>query len=271
MVGLMARSEVAHSDLWWLRPGEVGQFRFLYLGHHYPMTDDDQPSLDCWFHSLAAKELSHAKVLYSVSFLNEWRKLCNDTNVFRSLKLFESTQDNTVVMGPFLVDIDNSRWDEVAQVYEEDLQDALHITQRAVQVLTGRWRIPKQDIRIFFSGRKGFNLEVRPEALGIDGDYTQQLKASSVKLEELVGALTHQKVPISTNTVSSRQTVIDTIYGTRRHGIRLKHPFIRLHESFNVWTAVGEEKRRRKIELTLEELDKTEIAQILHKSENKTP
>ena len=70
-----------------------------------------------------------------------------------------------------------------------------------------------------------------------------------------------------TNQVSDTGTVVDQIYGDRL-GYRLKHSYIRLHSSLNMWiSSDGETKTRMKIELTFDELNKVSATEISRRAE----
>jgi len=115
-------------------------------------------------------------------------------------------------------------------------------------------------MRIFFSGRKGFNIEICPRALGIRVSVNNQVELSAKKLEEIIGTLI-------TNKASKSKTVIDRIYGNR-FGYRLKHPYIRLHDSVNKWICSdGKAIARRRIEITSEELQTKNAVEIALESE----
>ena len=249
------------SDLWWLPKHETSEKLLIGVGHHYPITDDDNPCSVKWFHSINERhELSCDRKQYQLDFLKEWRSLCNNTNVYRTLKLFASTTGQGEILGPFLVDIDNSNWKDG---YEEDLNDALVVARKVIAFLKIHWNLNDRDIRIFFSGRKGFNIEIRPLALSIAGSAADQIKLSSGKLQEIINHF-----GTGSNTVS-KNTTIDQIYGNRFTNYELKHPYIRLHDSWNKWgKEKGAWKARRKIELTPQELANLTVDEICARAES---
>ena len=259
-------TEGVASDLWWVEPVVGAQHRFLYVGHHLPISDDDEPLATSWFHSIAGDHLSEEKVRCPTTFLETWKARCANSNVYRSLQLFASAENGEALLGPFLIDIDNSTWDESTELYRENLQDALDVARRAAKLLTTRWGISTRDLRIFFTGRKGFNLEVRPSTLGIQGSHHQQLEESSKKLSTLVDELRARVGLRGTNVVGSQGTSIDMIYGSQRRGIALRHPYIRLHKSINRWRSGGLDISRRKVELQLDELWSGDIEAIVARS-----
>lgn len=249
------------SDFWWLPEHESSGKLLVGVGHHRPLTDDDDPCSVEWFHSVSEGHgLSPERKQYPLDFLKEWRSLCNNTNVYRTLELFASNSSQSEILGPFLVDIDNSNWKDG---YEENLDDALLVACMVVDFLSGHWKLSDQDLRVFFSGRKGFNIEARPQALGIDGSATNQVKSSSDKLQEIISHF-----GTGSNTVSSGDTLIDKIYGDRFSNYKLKHPYIRLHGSWNKWVGNDAiERARRKIELSLDKLHNSKADEICVEAE----
>lgn len=55
--------EVIDDDFWWL-DSEAEQSRFITVGHHLPLSDDDNPRAIQWFHSADKDRLSDASVRY---------------------------------------------------------------------------------------------------------------------------------------------------------------------------------------------------------------
>ncbi len=171
-----------------------------------------------------------------------WRQHWQNTNVCRSLLLLNEEKDG--VVGPFLLDIDSSAYDEQAMAYTEDLDKAHTVARMAALLLNDRWKVAETDIRVFFSGRKGFNLEVRPGALGIAGDLHTQLLACERVQAKLRDALKAEGIG----------NLVDRVFGSPLFWLPPRHPFIRLHESINAWKSQGSDHRRRRIELTLDNL-----------------
>ncbi len=220
---------VPQSDLWWLPKNVAIDTLLVGLEHHEVVTDDEIPlSLDDWYHSLDQDgNLSHNREYHPINSLNKWRSACRNTNVYRTLKVFDENSREAIFLGPFLIDIDNSN---------EDLEEAQAVTKQVLNYLIEQLRLPLEDIRLFFSGRKGFNLEVLPQAIGINGLIPNQIRLSSNKLNDIIVFL-RRKNDIqdgSTNVVGSNRTVIERIY-ENRFGYKLKHPYIRFHNSINKW------------------------------------
>ncbi len=249
------------SDFWWLPRNVPIEDLLIGVGHHKEVADgEDVPPLDSWYRSFDQEGyLSNNIRYYHINLLNKWRSACKNTNVYRTLKVFDQ-KIKPAFLGPFLVDIDNS---------SENLDDAQGATKQVVTYLTTELELSLDDLRIFFSGRKGFNIEIRPEALGISGPVPDQIKLSSRKLDNIIGILRNNNniQDATKNIVSSQKTVIDRIYGDR-FGYKLKHPCVRLHGSINKWIrGDGKAVARRKIEITYKQLWEKSAAEISSESE----
>ena len=187
--------------------------------------------------------------------LATWKQICLNTNVYRSLLLFSKKGEN--LAGPFLVDIDSLATDDTAGPIRADLGQALTVAREIGSLLLDQWHLPQPDLRLFFSGRKGFNFEVRPNALGITGNGRAQMQASERLQRRLKDELKAKGIP----------NCVDRVYG---HGgilwLRPRHPFTRLHESINAWHSGGRIHRRRRAEVSLEDLFKLDINAIAEKS-----
>jgi len=275
----MKREYIIMDDFWWLPEDMSIKGLLVGVGHHKQVADsEDVPPLDSWYRSLDQKgNLSSNIEHYPIRSLNRWRKACKNTNVYRTLKVFDGNTGEAIFLGPFLVDIDNS---------DEDLDDAQTVTKQIVVYLTEQRGLSSDGIRIFFSGRKGFNVEICPEVLEISGSVPNQIELSARRLDEIIASLRNinnirdsyedivdsQGVVIAQcyttrNIVSSQQTAIDRIYGDR-FGYRLKHPYIRLHRSINKWIRNdGSKMTRMRIELSIEQLWSINAVGISSKAE----
>ncbi len=238
------------------------------VGHHRPLTPEDQPwppipdqerpVLAGWWHSLDQHEqLSEAFELYPVSFLRRWRSVCQNTNVYRTLRLFSASSRRDSILGPFVVDIDHDE--------KGNLEDALEAARQTVKLCVEQWNMTEEDCQVFFSGHKGFNIEIRPEALGIAASVERQIELSWQKLDLIIRTLRQRNgLPGRGNAVSRAGTVIDRIYCDN---LELRHPYIRLPDSVNSW--VGSDSvpvSRLRIHLTIEELHRLPLAAILSRA-----
>lgn len=250
------------SDFWWLPHNVATDDLVIGVGHHKEIADnEDVPPLESWYRSLTPKgTLSNKVKCCSINSLNEWRNACNNINVYRTLKVFDDNTEKAIFLGSFLIDIDNGA---------EDLDDAQGVSKQVVEYLITRLKLSLDDLRIFFSGHKGFNIEIRPKSLGINGLVPDQIRLSSKKLDDIIAAIRHNNnIQDSTeNVVSAQGTVIDRIYGNR-FGYQLKHPYIRLHNSINKWIrGDGKTVTRGKIEVTYKRLCEKSAAAISLESE----
>jgi hypothetical protein len=250
-------------DFWWLPKGESTEDWLVGVGHHRPLTPDDQPSpsmpdqerpvLPGWWHSLDQQEhLSDAFQLYPIDFLRRWRLACQNTNVYRTLVLFPTSAGRESMLGPFLVDIDNG---------QDDIDDALQVGRQTVKLCVEQWNIAEEDCQVFFSGHKGFNIEIRPEALGIGGSVEHQVELSCQKLDVIRRQLRQRNgLPDGGGAVSTAGTGIDRVYSK----FRLRHPYIRLPDSVNAWVESNSvQMSRLRTRLSIEELNRLPLAAIL--------
>ena len=157
-------------------------------------------------------------------------------NVHRSLALYTSDGDH-VIEGPFLVDVDNSA---------EDVDDALDVARRTVGILGEGMGIADTWIRVCFSGRKGFHVEVAP-AVVAGRDWNAMLDELRQRVrEESAG-------PVPDGYVTCAKTVIDPM-----------HEFVRFGNSLNAWLDdAGEVIARRQVQLTREQLEQASAQEIL--------
>jgi len=252
------------SDLWWVDGGKKDYL--LYVGHHLPITDDDEPHLTRWFHSLEGGRFCKRRVRHPAAFLQTWKDLCGNVNVYRSLQLFAPPgEDAGSVLGPFLIDIDNSEWDDDLGGFRENLQDALDVARRAVGVLNTGWALRNNDLRVFFSGRKGFNFEIRPSAPGIKGSAPEQLE-KSWELQDRIRSELQAQGNFEGSAVGKEGTVIDSIYGSSRLGPKLNHPYTRLHGSINRWIGTTGDISRRRLEIQVPDLFSNDIPTMVGNS-----
>lgn len=190
--------------------------------------------------------------------LEDWCSKFQNTNVYRTLKITSLRRGVEEIIGPFVIDIDNE---------DEDLEDALSVTRKTLSLLRREFGIEAKSIRMFFTGHKGFNFEICPEALGIRGSMLDQVRKSAEVLYRITEALKGGKSFQCRNQISDKGTIVDETYGDKR-SIRIKHRYIRLHNSLNMWySSEWKIKTRMKIELTFDELAKSSATEIAHRAE----
>lgn len=245
----MTKEMLEESDFWWLPKGTASNNLLVGLGHQRPLTDKDDPISVMWCRPLDVNEEPCDNLdVYPLDFLDRWRDACNNTNVHRTLKVFDKNSGKAAFLGPFIVDIDNDG---------ENLEDALGVARQAVKFLITQCNVRTDDLRIFFTGHKGFNIEVCPEALRIGGSITDQIRLSAQMLGKIIEALRkiNNIVVGNNNTVTAQGTCIDRIYGNELGGYGLKHPYTRLHCSINRWVRNhNSNMARMKIQINLDEL-----------------
>jgi len=261
----MTEEMLGESDFWWLPKGTACENLLVGLGHQRPLTGEEDPKSVMWCRPLDENEEPCNNLdVYPLDFLDRWRNACNNINVYRTLKVFNKNSGEAAFLGPFIVDIDNG------DNGKENLEDALGVARQAVDFLIRRCNLGTDDLRIFFTGRKGFNIEVRPEALRIDGSITYQIELSAQRLDKIIEALRdiNNIVGGGTNIVTNQDTCIDLVYVNRVGGYRLKHPYTRLHFSINKWVRNHDSKMARmKTQISLDELRNRNAADISSEAE----
>lgn len=202
---------------------------YLELGYNKPVNEETCPDI-------------HIKKCH-ISTINGFRKKHQNTNVYRSLKLY-NTDNEQVIIGPFVVDIDNDR----------DLNASYVIVKQVLNYLINKG-LNANDFRIFFTGHKGFNVEIKPLVLNIHGSVTDQSYLYDKYRCIIVDYLRNLNGVYCSirNCVDNQETVIDKI-----------HDYIRLHDSINRWISDnGVTISRKKIELTYQGLFSKSINEII--------
>ncbi len=236
------------TDFWWLTPNEASKYKYLYVCHQEPCSDEPNSnktptSVPC-FHSFDKNgNLSKSIMRYPPEFIEQWREKFANINVFRSLGLYIAEQDGDKLIGPFVIDIDRDC--QSAKGYVQNLDKALEDTRRLVKEYLCKFN--KYDFRIFFTGHKGFNIEVRPQALDIISGTNQQQQFENKLMD------------------------INRVFGcnkTKRFADRF-HEYLRLHNSINRFIANdGKELNRMKFQLSLYELNSLGVEEICRRSED---
>ncbi len=224
------------SDFWWLTAKEKRKYIYVELVYHKPLKEEND----------APRSVFMNPPLVDVKNINQWRQRYQNTNVYRSLKVWADKSRKDALSGPFIIDIDNE---------SENLSDALVVTKEAVECLRNFYGIKDDDIHIFFTGHKGFNLEIHPRALKIRGTVEEQENKTQWIRKEVIKKLQQGK-NIGGNSVSERGTLIDPI-----------HEHVRLHYSLNKWISKTGEITRMKIELPIHEFSNLIIEKSIAKSE----
>lgn len=234
------------SDFWWLDNNQLDRFSFLEFGYHEPVDNSQTPSIQ--------------PQKCQIADIDRYRSKYQNINVHRSLKLADNPSNGEVIIGPFLIDIDN----------DDSLEAAQEITKQTIQYLTKQnYLSPMKDFRIFFTGHKGFNIEIRPMVLNISGQIPDQIRLSNNIQVNIINHLRniHYVQCETINAVDDFGTIIDSTYGSR-YFPELKHPYTRLHNSINSWVGDnGKITSRKKIELSYQDLLNKSIEDIIAVSE----
>lgn len=239
---------MSYTDFWWLSSSHRTEHLYVNVGHHRPISDNEDP-----------RSIRRDTNTCPINQLNAWRERFQNTNVYRGLQITTDPPDSDGLMGPFIVDIDNGN---------EDIEDALAVTKKTLALLQDSFDISIENVRLFFTGHKGFNLEVHPRAFSLFGSINEQIRKSADILYQIIKSLRIGDSWQTVNQVSDRGTVIDQIYGSRYSGYRLKHPDLRLHSSINKWImADGKAMTRMKIEIILADLNQLDAREIVDRSE----
>jgi hypothetical protein len=153
--------------------------------------------------------------------------------VFRTLELYDDITVQPRYIGPFVLDIDGETDGEPL-----GLTDAAAVARAAFDEIL-KLGAREQDIRVVFSGHKGFNLEVRPEAVGLfaeralgpPGSWRSMTNMLVQRLRARFGC-----TDVMGNIVTNRGTVIDHMFEARPpHELKRPHRYLRLMGSENVW------------------------------------
>lgn len=217
----------------------------MELVHHHPLRDVDDAPTSAFLQPR----------LTLIRDINMWRDSHCNINVYRSLSIWSDESKTMELFGPFILDIDNEN---------NDLEDALQITRQAIHVVCSH-NGNDGDIRVFFTGHKGFNIEILPSAIGITGTIRQQKTLRELKRRDIIQKLRQGKnlgssskdcsIPLGSNSVTANGTSIDQ-----------NQDYTRLHNSINKWIQDGTAKAREKTEFTIAELYNLSLEQIIAKS-----
>lgn len=170
-----------------------------------------------------------------------------DANLFRSWVIFLNA-GKTSELGPvpLVLDIDN-------ESTPTNLECAYKITDECLRVLEARneWAGSRSRLRVVFSGRKGFHIEVRPPA-PLDGWLMRNELIDAVCAQLGVGR-------VGNYLGAESQTVIDT----------LSHQYVRLVGTLNSWyDDQGRIRCRRVLQMSVDEFRSLGLNGILTKADS---
>ncbi len=237
-----------HSELWWLTPEETLKYKYIYVCYQEPYSDEPNSekapySVARFFSVGEGGNFSSEIKYYPLNFIEIWREKCANINVFRGFGLSSSEEGVDKLFGPVIIDIDRQEGG-FTEGYVQDLDQALEDTRRLINEYL--YQFNEKDFRIFFTGHKGFHVEILSRALGlIDCERTEE------QYEHIIDNI---------NDIFSRNKAtrfIDKV-----------HDEIRLHNSINRWIDKnGKIINRMKFELSIQELKNSSIDEICRKSE----
>jgi hypothetical protein len=159
-------------------------------------------------------------------------------NIWRSWQLFsDNLSSDFVSYVPVFIDIDNE---------ERNLEAAYSLTRDCLDLLEcmNQFNHPDQ-IRVVFSGMKGFHIEAKP---------SEPLDNQSIREALLTGL----------NNIKYEQKEIRNRFSNGV--IDLGHDFIRLTESINSWKEDGVLIKRKVFQMSLEDFRRSKVQDILERS-----
>jgi len=227
-------------DFWWLpKSATISDFRVGF--QHYEPDSDWDPT--------------PPRNLHAIDELPRLAQQFSEENVFRSLKVFDSK--GLALLGPFYLDIDAGSEDS------PNLDETL-LVARACVVLLRDAGTSDTDLRVLFSGCKGFNVEVRPETFFTKQHQDLGIREWEESHRQIVGALRKSQGVFNSNplVVAAHGTQIDRV--VKRVGsssiFHVSHHFLRLTGSWNVWPKGR--GRARKLEVPIDQLFTKTIEEI---------
>jgi len=243
------------SDFWWMTNQQRGRFTFMRVTHHSP-SDNSSRLDDSAFLETAGDVLSSS----------ELEKYCVDhgrTNLHRYLMVWDSPSCERGLPGPQLLDIDIEPSDLSSNRELDGLDMALSVTRDIVRfVLPDALHFSPETFRVYFSGQKGFHVEIVPDAVA---EWLSRPSPSTLcELQrqqhnfrrEVIRCLEHRNWHIRHNcnwvVGPGYRVVLDRL-----------HSYLRLHWTVNAWLQDGQLMRRLVMPLTLKQLNTFTIEKIV--------
>jgi len=222
------------TDFWWLLPEEARQYGYVDIFHQEPYSDE--PNTD---RGPLSYPMLRSERRYSLESISQWTVKSRNINVFRSLSLYSADTNGQQILGPFLLDID--RILKQGGAYVADIGRALKDTRLLVKKYCSN--LKDEDYRIFFTGHKGFHLEIDPRAINIPPNVDRQQHFEN-RLKDI----------------------------NKRFGdafVDKLHHHVRLHNSINRWIDYsGRTVSTMNFELSIRELFSLNEKDIFTKAEN---
>lgn len=223
-----------NTDFWWLSPEETTHYSYIDLFHQEPYSDE--PDTD---KEPLSSPMLQGERRYPLEFITQWKAKFRSINVFRSLALYASDTNGKKIIGPFLLDIDRTLEKDGGHV--PDLGKALIDTRLLVEKYCSN--LGDDDYRIFFTGHKGFHIEIQPKAISTASnvDRWQHFENSRKDINRQFG-----------------DAFIDRF-----------HHHVRLHDSINSWVDYsGRSVNSMNFEVSTDELFSLRAKDMSAKAEN---
>lgn len=222
------------TDFWWLSPEQARQYGYIDLFRQDPYSDEpntNKEPLSC--------PILQGDRRYPLEFVSQWKVKFRNINVFRSFALYSSDTNGEEIIGPFLLDIDRTL--EKDGGYVADLGKALKDTRLLVEAYCSN--LKDEDYRIFFTGHKGFHIEICPRAINIPPNVDQWQH------------------------FENRRKDINKLFGNAF--VDKFHSHVRLHNSINSWIDYyGQRVYSMNFEVSIDELFSLRAEDISAKAEN---
>ncbi len=255
----------ASGDFWWLAPSYDERRLLVGLGCalRTPRFDDAieiVPAID-----FGAMRTSGP--LYELDEVFRARTAGRRTNLFRTICLFDRDL-RAAVAGPLYLDIDAHQLDNGSY----QLEDAARATSCVLDVLRERQLSEFDDYRLLFTGHKGFNIEIRPESLGVTSEispaiwpaWRQQITEIASDARRVSG--TQHPCPLA---ITDAGCVIDSFL-MASSGSGLRRPYLRLQDSVNHWAEPdGLEISRVKLTVTVSSFHARPLAELVAEAEKR--
>lgn len=220
------------TDFWWLSPEEGRQYRYVDFFHQEPYSDEPHTKRDPVSCPMIPSERR-----YALGFIGRWKAKFSNINVFRSFAVYNSITNGEEIVGPFLLDIDRT----LEGGYVPDLVKALEDTRLLVKEYCSH--LKDEDYRVFFTGHKGFHIEIQPRAIDIPAYVDRWQHFENIRKD------------------------INKRFGSAF--VDLFHSHIRLHNSINSWIDYsGQQIYSMNFKIDIDELFSLSVEDITAKAKN---
>ena len=214
---------ICEDEFWWLSVEQRNSFSYICPSYQDELPND------------RLSKLKHGSRI-RIGDLSGWCEARHWVNVHRGIALYSRPSGQSETLDdPFLLDFDNS---------DEDLVSACTCTRESLKFLIRELAIdPLKDCRVFFSGRKGFHIELRPMALDSKSLVDRRGRPSFHwdLINHVSRACGFNKG--NTNQLDRTGTVLDKLHDRKR-----------INGSINAWWHNGRTYRRMMIEVRSETL-----------------